>query len=186
MQKALSVAIALLALVVSPAPAFAKWTRFTSEHFTFVGDAPERDMRLIAQQLESGAFKYLPSESSANQYSSQDAVRALAGGGFTAEPPKPSSGEKWFAATEWGTGATETAPLAQGSVDAVAVDGMASEAMLASLVRALKGKGRMLGPASLSLPEGLVEIARDDEVWVARLDVKVTVSAPVQLKRRDG
>lgn len=80
----------------------------------------------------------------------------------------------------------ETAPLAQGSVDAVAVDGMASEAMLASLVRALKGKGRMLGPASLSLPEGLVEIARDDEVWVARLDVKVTVSAPVQLKRRDG
>jgi uncharacterized protein YbaR (Trm112 family) len=80
----------------------------------------------------------------------------------------------------------ETAPLAQGSVDAVAVDGMASEAMLASLVRALRGKGRMLGPASLPLPEGLVEIARDDEVWVARLDVKVTVSAPVQLKRRDS
>jgi uncharacterized protein YbaR (Trm112 family) len=80
----------------------------------------------------------------------------------------------------------ETAPLAQGSVDAVAVDGMASEAMLASLVRALRGKGRMLGPAALPLPEGLVEIARDDEVWVARLDVKVSVSAPIQLKRRDG
>lgn len=52
MQRALSVAIVLWALVVSPAPAFAKWTRFTSEHFTFVGDAPEREIRLIAQQLE--------------------------------------------------------------------------------------------------------------------------------------
>ena len=79
----------------------------------------------------------------------------------------------------------DTAPLAQGSVDAIAVDASASEPMIASLVRSLRAKGRMLGPASLAVPEGLVEIARDAQGWVARLDVKETVSAPIQLKRRD-
>jgi uncharacterized protein YbaR (Trm112 family) len=81
---------------------------------------------------------------------------------------------------------SDTAPLAQGSVDAVAVDATASAAMLESLVRSLRAKGRMLGPVAIAVPDGLVEIARDDEVWVASLDVKVTVSAPVQLKRRDA
>ncbi|HEY4217462.1 MAG TPA: hypothetical protein VGM67_10015 [Gemmatimonadaceae bacterium] len=79
----------------------------------------------------------------------------------------------------------DTAPLAQGSVDAVAVDASATETMVASLVRSLRREGRMLGPPSLAVPDGLVEIARDDDGWVARLDVKVTVSAPVQLKRRE-
>ncbi len=81
---------------------------------------------------------------------------------------------------------SDTAPLAQSSVDAVAVDDTASTAMLESLVRSLRAKGRMLGPVSLVIPEGLVEIARDDEVWVASLNMKITVSAPVQLKRRDS
>jgi hypothetical protein len=79
----------------------------------------------------------------------------------------------------------ETAPLAQGSVDAVAVDASVSAAMIASLVRSLRGKGRMLGPSAVAVPDGLVEIARDEQGWVASLDVKVTVSAPVQLKRRE-
>ena len=79
----------------------------------------------------------------------------------------------------------ETAPLAQASVDAVAIDASASDAMIASLVRSLRAKGRMLGPSALAVPDGLVEIARDEQGWVARLDVKVTVSAPVQLQRRE-
>ncbi|MDB4875216.1 MAG: hypothetical protein JWM41_1662 [Gemmatimonadetes bacterium] len=80
----------------------------------------------------------------------------------------------------------DIAPLAQGSVDAVAVDATADAATIESLLRSLRGKGRMLGPVSMPIPDGLVELARDDEVWVARLDVKVTVSAPIALKRRDG
>jgi hypothetical protein len=57
---------------------------------------------LISQQLTSGttagAFRYLTSGSSANEYSSQDAVRALAGAGFTVAPPTPTGGlERWFA-----------------------------------------------------------------------------------------
>jgi hypothetical protein len=82
----------------------AQGTEFT----TAAGKTPIDFLR--SQQLESGAFKYLPSESSANEYSSQDAVRALAGAGFTAAPPTPTSGEKWLAATEWESGVA--APLA--------------------------------------------------------------------------
>jgi hypothetical protein len=57
---------------------------------------------LISQQLTSGttagAFRYLTSGSTANEYSSQDAVRALAGAGFTVTPPVPTGGlEQWFA-----------------------------------------------------------------------------------------
>ncbi|HEV7938761.1 MAG TPA: hypothetical protein VGP18_12170 [Solirubrobacteraceae bacterium] len=57
---------------------------------------------LISQQLTSGttagAFRYLTSGSTANEYSSQDAVRALAGAGFTVAPPTPTGGlEQWFA-----------------------------------------------------------------------------------------
>ncbi len=51
---------------------------------------------LISQQLPSGAFKYLSSESSANEYSSQDAVRALAGGGFDPQPPKAKKAKPWL------------------------------------------------------------------------------------------
>ncbi|HTA97384.1 MAG TPA: hypothetical protein VK730_07045 [Solirubrobacteraceae bacterium] len=53
---------------------------------------------LISQQLASGAFRYLTTGSTANEYSSQDAVRALAGAGFTVTPPVPTGGlEQWFA-----------------------------------------------------------------------------------------
>ena len=67
---------------------------------------------LISQQLASGAFRYGTSGTVANQYSSQDAVRALAGAGFTAAPPTPKAGEKWAAATSFATGASESDPLA--------------------------------------------------------------------------
>ncbi len=35
-----------------PEPAWAKWTRLSSDHFVFVGDASERELRTIAQRLE--------------------------------------------------------------------------------------------------------------------------------------
>jgi tetratricopeptide (TPR) repeat protein len=49
------VAVALLIWLcglASPATASAKWTRLSSRHFVFVGDASERDIRNIARRLE--------------------------------------------------------------------------------------------------------------------------------------
>jgi len=77
-----------------------------------------------------------------------------------------------------------TAPIAAAAVNAVSVDAGASDAMVASLVRSLRGGGRMVGPVTMILPDNLVEIARDDELWVARLDATATVSAPIPLTRR--
>lgn len=64
---------------------------------------------LISQQLASGAFKYLTTGSTANEYSSQDAVRALAGAGFTVTPPVPTGDlEQWFAASGFSTEAVKS------------------------------------------------------------------------------
>jgi len=68
---------------------------------------------LISQQLsKGGGFKYLPSGSSAELNASQDAVRALGSGGFTATPPVPSKGPQWKGVTEFATGEAETTSLA--------------------------------------------------------------------------
>ena len=81
----------------------------------FTGPGPKFNTPLnflISQQLGSGAFRYLTSGSTANFYATQDAVRALGSGGFTAAPPAPKSGPQWKGVTEFATGATETAQLA--------------------------------------------------------------------------
>jgi hypothetical protein len=67
---------------------------------------------LISQQVKGGGFRYGTTGTTAEQYASQDAVRALGSGGFTAAPPKPSKGEQWNAVSEFATGATETTSLA--------------------------------------------------------------------------
>jgi hypothetical protein len=64
---------------------------------------------LISQQLTGGAFRYLTTGSTANEYASQDAVRALAGAGFTVTPPVPTGGlEQWFAASGFSTEAVKS------------------------------------------------------------------------------
>jgi|HubBroStandDraft_2_1064218.scaffolds.fasta_scaffold70001_2 hypothetical protein len=68
---------------------------------------------LISQQLTGGGFRYQTSRSTVNEYSSQDAIRALAGAGFTATPPVPSGGlEQWFAESNFSTSKTVKSPLA--------------------------------------------------------------------------
>lgn len=52
MKHILASVLALVSVVCAPRPALAKWIGLSSEHFQFVGDASERDMRRIAQQLE--------------------------------------------------------------------------------------------------------------------------------------
>jgi hypothetical protein len=50
---------------------------------------------LISQQLLEGGFQYEAEEGEPNFYSSQDAVRALAGAGFTAAPSKAKGHRLW-------------------------------------------------------------------------------------------
>jgi len=78
----------------------------------------------------------------------------------------------------------EHAPLAHGSVNAVAVDADASSIMIESLRASLRAGGRMLGPVSVAVPAGLTELARDDEVWVAELPAGEATSRPIGLSRR--
>ncbi|SBU92366.1 hypothetical protein YW5DRAFT_03961 [Streptomyces sp. Ncost-T6T-1] len=62
---------------------------------------------LIAQQYNpGGGFKYQPSDTSPSAYSSLDALRAVAGGGFTAAPPTPVTpgAPKWVAASGFTAG----------------------------------------------------------------------------------
>ncbi|MCS0603584.1 terpene cyclase/mutase family protein [Streptomyces sp. LP11] len=62
----------------------------TGDFLTSMGKTPV-DF-LIAQQFNpGGGFKYLPSDTSPTAYSSIDGLRAVAGGGFTAAPPVPTT-----------------------------------------------------------------------------------------------
>jgi len=58
----------------------------------------------------------------------------------------------------------------------------ASRVMLESIVRAVRLGGRVLAPATVPIPDGLRELARDDEEWVA--EVTVRASGLVELRRR--
>ncbi len=62
--------------------------------FTTTGGKTPIDF-LISQQLAEGAFQYEAGEGAANFYSSQDAVRALAGAGFTTAPVKAKKQPLW-------------------------------------------------------------------------------------------
>jgi hypothetical protein len=81
----------------------------------FRGSKPKENTPLnflISQQLSGGGFRYGTSGSTTDEYASQDAVRALSAGGFTAVPPVPKSGPQWKGVTEFATGAAETTSLA--------------------------------------------------------------------------
>jgi len=67
---------------------------------------------LISQQVSGGGYRYGTSGTTPNLYASQDAVRALGSGGFTATPPTPKSGPQWKGVTQFATGEAETTSLA--------------------------------------------------------------------------
>ena len=58
-------------------------------------------------------------------------------------------------------------PLAPASARGVALDVSASPELVLASVAVLRPGGRLVAPVSLSLPEELTELARDDEVRVA-------------------
>jgi uncharacterized protein YbaR (Trm112 family) len=76
------------------------------------------------------------------------------------------------------------APLAQASVDAVAIGADATGAMVESLRGSLRAGKRILGPISLPLPADVSELARDTSAWVGQLDAQVVTSAPIMPTRR--
>ena len=76
-----------------------------------------------------------------------------------------------------------TIPFAEGSARAFAFDNGSSRELIASGVRAVRPGGRILGPSTLPVPEGVKELVRDDVMWVG--EKSATPSAPrlVALKR---
>jgi hypothetical protein len=108
---------------------------------------------LISQQLASGGFRYPASGSTVEEYASQDAIRALGSGGFTATPPVPASGPQWKAETNFGTGKTETAPLmlvVENGASALKVCSvsLAPEATTTTLAKVLDAAVKATTPAS--------------------------------------
>jgi len=65
-------------------------------------------------------------------------------------------------------------PFAASSCAGVALDGSFNQRILESAVRVLRPGGRMVGPASLPLPAGVVLLAEDADWWVAEKPPEVT------------
>jgi uncharacterized protein YbaR (Trm112 family) len=75
-------------------------------------------------------------------------------------------------------------PVAPAACRAIALDAdTATVPLLASAVRALRPGGRLAAPAACPMPDGVVELARDDRHWVAERDRDAVALAPVRLRR---
>jgi len=164
----------------------------------FTGSGPKFNTPLnflISQQLGSGAFRYLTSGSSANLYATQDAIRALGSGGFTAAPPTPKSGPQWTGVTEFATGAAETAQLAlivDDSVSALEVCSVslapkATTTTLAAVLNAAVAATTPAGCVSGFLPgsgEGAItQVNGYPAVPAADWNVSIDGAAEVQAER---
>jgi hypothetical protein len=67
-------------------------------------------------------------------------------------------------------------PLAKGCARGIALD-MASPALLRSAVQVLAPGGRLVAPADAPIPDGITELARDDEQWVGEREAVPVLSA---------
>jgi len=72
-------------------------------------------------------------------------------------------------------------PLARECLDGIAL-GVTESGLVESGARALKSGARMVAPVRAAVPAELVELARDEELWVAGREG--SASAPVQIARR--
>lgn len=75
----------------------------------------------------------------------------------------------------------DAVPIAPGSMRAATVDGELSQSLRASVVRAVRAGGRVVGPAPLPVPDGVRELDRDGELWVGEREGTVRL---VSLGRR--
>jgi hypothetical protein len=106
---------------------------------------------LISQQLGGGAFQYQAGEGEADEYSTQDAVRALAGGGFDPQPPKAKKVKQWVAeknfSTNPATHALLTLVIDNGTVTpcAVSIAPAATKTKLGQVLQAAETTARPAG-----------------------------------------
>ncbi|MET9110809.1 hypothetical protein [Streptomyces zhihengii] len=77
-----------------------------SADFTTVPGKTPVDFLLANQYSPAGGFKYKPANTGPSAYSSIDALRAVAGGGFTTAPPVPTTpgAPQWVAQTAFTSG----------------------------------------------------------------------------------
>ncbi len=114
---------------------------------------------LISQQLGGGGFRYEAAETSPNLYSSQDGLRALAGGGFTALPPRTHHGiPRWVAQASFEPGvAAELTVIVDGAGSvkpcAVTVTPTAATTTLLAVLQAAKAAGTPAGCVTGFTPE---------------------------------
>jgi hypothetical protein len=164
----------------------------------FQGPAPNKRTPinfLISQQVTGGGFRYLTSGSTADSYASQDAVRALGSGNFTATPPTPSGGPQWKGVTQFATGAGESTSLAlivDDGVSALEVCSVtlapeATTTTLAAVLNAAVAGASPAGCVSGFLPgsgEGAItQISGYPPTPTASWDVSIDGGAPVQALR---
>jgi uncharacterized protein YbaR (Trm112 family) len=78
-------------------------------------------------------------------------------------------------------------PLAAGAARGMAIDaggaGGAPDERIASAVRATRVKGRIVGPVSLPLPDGVRELARDDREWVGEREPAASPLVALHVRR---
>jgi hypothetical protein len=77
----------------------------TGDFLTPAGKTPI-DFLIANQYNPGGGFKYQPSDTAPSAYSSTDALRAVAGGGFTSAPPLPTTAgaPQWVAQSSFTSG----------------------------------------------------------------------------------
>lgn len=142
---------------------------------------------LINQQVAGGGFRYTTG-TTAEEYASQDAVRALGAGGFTAVPPTPASGPQWQGVTEFATGGSESTSLAlvienggSPSVCSVTLAPGATTTTLATVLNAAVAgttpAGCVTGFAPASGSGAITQINGTTAAWKVSIDGAAKVTA---------
>jgi hypothetical protein len=118
--------------------------------FTSTSDQTPVDF-LLSQQLPGGGFVYEAGEAEANEYSSQDAVRALSGAGFTAKPPSAKGAPHWLYESSFQPGTHSlltlviNSPGAALKVCSVSIAPAAATSTLAAVLEAAKANSTPTG-----------------------------------------
>jgi uncharacterized protein YbaR (Trm112 family) len=76
-------------------------------------------------------------------------------------------------------------PFARGAVRALAIDADSTErGLLASATGCIRSRGRLVAPSTAPVPDGVVELARDETVWVGERAVVATPPVALRSARR--
>lgn len=75
-------------------------------------------------------------------------------------------------------------PVAHGSARAIAFDDHGTSEELEARLPIVRAGGRLLAPATLPLPEGVTELARDERQWLAERTAVAIPSGIISIERR--